>query len=87
MNIILFSHPTKKKLLYGTVHEVNVQANVTNLGEPAYQARIQMNFTSDLEVIGVDINGVCLSFFFNSISKRFIFIDSMCNMWKEECLP
>ncbi|XP_057293265.1 integrin alpha-V-like [Hydractinia symbiolongicarpus] len=55
--VVFPNHPTEERILHGAVYEVNVQANVTNLGEPAYQARIQMNFTSDLEVIGVDING------------------------------
>ena len=35
-------------------------AEVTNLNEAAYQAVMRLNYTSDLQVVGVEVNSVCM---------------------------
>ena len=47
-----------KEVRYGVVYRIDMLARVTNLGEAAYQSIMRLNFTSDLQVIGVEVNSV-----------------------------
>ena len=44
--------------MYGVTDDVHVATVVKNTGENAYLANMKINISSDLSIIGVDINGV-----------------------------
>ena len=58
-----------KEVRYGVVYRVDMLAEVTNLGEAAYQSIMKLNFTSDLLVVGVEINSVWVPFVLLICSK------------------
>ncbi|XP_066932458.1 integrin alpha-V-like [Clytia hemisphaerica] len=45
-----------KQVRYGVVYQVDMLADIVNLGEAAYQSVMKLNFSSDLQVIGVEVN-------------------------------
>ena len=47
-----------KQVRYGVVYQVDMLADIVNLGEAAYQSVMKLNFSSDLQVIGVEVNKV-----------------------------
>jgi len=47
------------KIIYGRVNRIDVLMVVENAGENAYQSMMEINYHSDLEVNGVDVNQVC----------------------------
>ena len=51
---------TPKEVRYGVVYRIYMLAEVTNLNEAAYQAVMRLNYTSDLQVVGVEVNSVCI---------------------------
>ena len=46
------------EIVYGVTDDVHVTTVVKNTGENAYLANMKINISSDLSIIGVDINGV-----------------------------
>ena len=46
------------EIVYGVTDDVHVATVVKNTGENAYLANMKINISSDLSIIGVDINGV-----------------------------
>ena len=54
-----FRNDGEDTIVYGRVYEVDVIAKVENLGEAAYQSEMKLNFTSDLDIDSITINGVC----------------------------
>ena len=58
--ICFFRHRSMqpRTIVYGVVDRVDVVASVENIGEAAYQSEMKLNFTSDLQFIGVEVNKV-----------------------------
>jgi len=56
-------------IVYGVVYRVDFVATVENTGEAAYQSEMKLNFTSDLQVIGVEVNkvGACMMDFLSTL--------------------
>ena len=46
------------EIVYGVTDDVHVATIVKNTGENAYLANMKINISSDLSIIGVDVNGV-----------------------------
>ena len=51
------NNPGLNVLLYGVVYDFLLTTRILNLGEPAYQARMNITFSSDFNVDRVEING------------------------------
>ena len=56
-----------KEVRYGVVYRVDFLAEVTNLNEAAYQSIMRLNYTSDLQVVGVEVNSVCILYSHKSV--------------------
>ncbi|XP_047136518.1 integrin alpha-8 isoform X2 [Hydra vulgaris] len=56
-SLIINGSPQQNEIIYGVTEMVNVHSKLINFDDTAYQVQLKVKFNSDLELIGIEING------------------------------